>query len=105
MLFSGTLRFNMDPFNEKNDAELWDVLKKVHLYDVVQRWGSGLEYEIAEKGENLSVGQRQLLCIARALIHESKVIVMDEATANVDQKCDKLNSTTNTRQPWTVPMK
>ncbi|KAJ0391395.1 hypothetical protein P43SY_011801 [Pythium insidiosum] len=44
----GTLRFNMDPFNEKNDAELWDVLKKGHLYDVVQRWGCGLEYEIAE---------------------------------------------------------
>ncbi|GLE01066.1 hypothetical protein PINS_up009879 [Pythium insidiosum] len=90
MLFSGSLRFNLDPFNEKDDAELWDALKKVHLYDVVQRWGSGLEYEIAEKGDNLSVGQRQLLCIARALIRESKVIVLDEATANVDQESDKL---------------
>ncbi|TMW58206.1 hypothetical protein Poli38472_011794 [Pythium oligandrum] len=90
MLFSGPLRINLDPFHEKTDAELWEVLKKVHLFDVVQQWGKGLEYEVAEKGDNLSVGQRQLLCIARALIRQSKVIVMDEATANVDQESDKL---------------
>ncbi|TMW54988.1 hypothetical protein Poli38472_014759 [Pythium oligandrum] len=90
MLFSGSLRVNLDPFDEKTDAELWDVLKKVHLFDVVQQWGRGLEYEVAEKGDNLSVGQRQLLCIARALIRQSKVVVMDEATANVDQESDKL---------------
>ncbi|GLE08912.1 hypothetical protein PINS_up020387 [Pythium insidiosum] len=69
--------------NEKDDAELWDEMEKVYKYNaVVQRWGSGLEDEIAEKGDKLWVDQRQLPCIDRAFIRESEVIVMDEATAS-----------------------
>lgn len=90
MLFSGSLRMNLDPFAQKSDDELYAVLRKVHLSDAVSAWGRGLDYEIAEKGDNLSVGQRQLVCIARALIRDSKVIVMDEATANVDKESDRL---------------
>lgn len=90
VLFSGTVRRNLDPFDEKTDAELWTVLKKVHLADTVSAWGHGLEYQVTEKGDNLSIGQRQLICIARALVRESKIVVMDEATANVDQTSDKL---------------
>lgn len=90
MLFSGSLRMNLDPFAQKSDEEVYAVLRKVHLSDAVSTWGRGLDYEIAEKGDNLSVGQRQLVCIARALVRDSKVIVMDEATANVDKESDRL---------------
>ncbi|RLN86511.1 hypothetical protein BBJ28_00024579, partial [Nothophytophthora sp. Chile5] len=90
MLFSGSLRLNLDPFAEKSDADLWEVLRKVHLSDSVAVWGRGLDFEVGEKGDNLSIGQRQLLSIARALVRESKVVVMDEATANVDQESDRL---------------
>ncbi|EEY63446.1 ATP-binding Cassette (ABC) Superfamily [Phytophthora infestans T30-4] len=82
VLFSGSLRDNLDPFGEYSDADFWTVLKQVHLANAVSSWGSGLQLILSEKGDNLSVGQRQLVCIGRALLKNSKIVVLDEATAN-----------------------
>ncbi|KAI3658482.1 hypothetical protein MP638_001908 [Amoeboaphelidium occidentale] len=90
VLFKGTVRSNLDPFNKATDDEIWKALEAVYLKDNIAVRPGKLDSEVIENGKNFSLGQRQLFCIARAILSKSKVLVLDEATANVSPETDML---------------
>ena len=88
-LFSGSVRKNLDVIEQFQDAELWQALEQVQVKNLVENLEGQLDYELLENGANLSIGERQLICLARMLLHQKKIVILDEPTAHVDPDTER----------------
>ncbi|KAK1134061.1 hypothetical protein K0M31_011846 [Melipona bicolor] len=89
IMFSGSIRENLDPLSKHKDQELWNALEVAQVKDIVASHSEGLNFEVKEGGENFSSGQLQLLCMARAILRKSSIVVLDEATSALDAITEK----------------